>query len=88
MRVTARPALANGLLLRLTSLAPVVGKGNSGPRNLVEYLMVRNTRALGLQNCKNVRMYSSLLDRKLLTHDKPTPEAGVVRSSQIYGFGT
>ena len=50
--MTARPSLANGLLLRLTWLAAVVGEGDSGPRHLVENLMVCDSLALSLQDCK------------------------------------
>lgn len=55
--VAAGPTLANGqlvllLLLPLLMWRVVVGEGDSGPRNLVENLMICNTLALGLQDCK------------------------------------
>lgn len=69
MLVTARPSLANGLLLGLSWVATIVGEGDSGPRYLVEDLMVRDTRTLGLQDFKYV--LRKLVGLHLCTGDAP-----------------
>lgn len=49
--MTARPTLADGLLL--LAWLVIIGEGDSGPGHLVENLMVCDTRALGLQKIAN-----------------------------------
>lgn len=58
--MTARPGLAKGLPLRLMWLAAVVGEGESGPRHLVENLMVCDALALGLQDSKSLAWFMKI----------------------------